>query len=220
MANIPAECTNCGNIFPVDSLDLPGTTTVIIENSRTRCPNCNSMANIFDGQFLVSSNVAEFISGPKATKEALEKLQGIIQQLQNKDITPRAAVEKAIEIDPEFGGVLLRILEIGVPAIGTFAAVIAVYLSISSGNEAKSFQDSMLMEGKKQTKILEQMLSEKAAKPTQKNVDITGDLKPLEIPIPKTKPGKPNQKFYRTRSEIIFWNPSEFRVRIYPGGIE
>ena len=227
MANLPAQCTKCGHVFSFEGINIPGITNVVIENSKTYCPICGSEAKIFDGQFLVSNNVAEFISGPKATKEALEKLNGIVVALLENKITPKTAINQAKKINSDYGKLLGTICAVGVGAVTVFAAILSIYIDIKSiSNEAAdedatlSYRESKLAEGRKQTKLLERILSEKFDKLVEKKVDETGDLKLLEIPIPKSKPRKPNQGFYRTRSEIIFWNPSECRVRIYPGGIE
>jgi hypothetical protein len=141
----PAQCPACGAIFPFRGIGVSesGRATIGIGSDvTTPCPNCGSPhARISEGLYSANSTAIEIISAPQSTHAALEVLKAIAERAAAGKISKDEAINEARRLDPNYGPLLERYYNLGMPAILLLAALLGTYIahrdSVSSSEDMK-----------------------------------------------------------------------------------
>lgn len=83
MANLPAHCEFCGNLFQTPNLisASPGVKVKIkMTGNKVTCPNCGKFASIIDGDYELIGNTIKTIKSSGATIEQLKRLREILER--------------------------------------------------------------------------------------------------------------------------------------------
>lgn len=148
MPTVPGYCSHCDLVFEgVGGIQIENSTNVRITNCRMSCPQCGRPAKLAEGTFNVRGDKFELLSGPPLTADILARLYDIAKRAQSSKITEKEAIREAKELNPVLGTLLERFLTLGLSALGTLLALIAVYMqhqSIELQNESLALQKESL----------------------------------------------------------------------------
>jgi hypothetical protein len=104
MAQIPAFCDDCGNIF-ISSNFIGGDVNVTLENVGISCPRCGSIAKVPNGVYQFIGDTIKILSAPYSSHLKLQKLADILQKVREKEVSAEE-ISKIIETElPEFSSI-------------------------------------------------------------------------------------------------------------------
>lgn len=76
MVQMPAKCTRCDLVFRDNGIVIVNSRNTTLGNNTTRCPRCNGVARIVDGNFDVTPDEEIVVnSAPEWTTEILRQLE-------------------------------------------------------------------------------------------------------------------------------------------------
>jgi hypothetical protein len=145
MPAFPAQCPACGTIFPFYGIGVAEGARARIgigSDVATPCPKCGGAARISEGIFSANSSAIEIISAPQSTYAAVEALKTIAERVVAGKISTGDAITEAKRVVPEYGPLLERYLNLGLPALAVLLQILATYIahrdSVSSSEDMKT----------------------------------------------------------------------------------
>jgi hypothetical protein len=153
--DFPAQCPDCGAIFPVRGAIGVGEgirAKVRIGSdvgTTTSCPKCGKRnARISEGLYSANSSAIEIISAPQSTHAALEALKAIAEQAAAGKISKTDAIERAKELDPRYGPLLERYFNLGMPTLAVLVTLLGIGInhhdSVSSADDMKKLLNAAI----------------------------------------------------------------------------
>jgi hypothetical protein len=100
MINLPANCGNCGLMFPSGYV-FDSCKHISIKSCFVQCPRCRGMAKVVEGIFNIIDDNIEVLSGPQITEKTVEKLNVLLMQAQKGEISPEEIKAKVTNDIPE-----------------------------------------------------------------------------------------------------------------------
>jgi hypothetical protein len=154
MPDFPAQCPDCGTIFPFRGIGVGKKATLKIgigSDVGAICPKCKSpRARVSEGLFSANSTAIEIISAPESTHAALAALKAIAEQ------AAAGKISKTEELDPRYGSLLERYFNLDMPTLAVLISLLGIYInhhdSVSSSDDMKG----LLNAATEQTYILKQ----------------------------------------------------------------
>lgn len=151
MTPLPAYCESCGLHFYCDGLFgvADGAhATLGLDHIAVDCPRCGAFARILDGTYLLSSGVAELLSGPAWSLDRLRQFREQIREMGSADTVAELEERvRALELaDPEAAGVVrsfLRSPELqgAAAAIGTLLGIVGLIITLLTLGAKPSAQE-------------------------------------------------------------------------------
>jgi len=106
-----AVCTKCKLIFEDRGIVIQDSTNVTLSNSYTTCPKCRSRAKYLDGTFNFDSNgIISVLSAPQFTIDILNRIKSILEDVQNKRISPEDFHKEVDALPPVIRSVLKLVI--------------------------------------------------------------------------------------------------------------
>jgi len=106
-----AVCLSCKLIFEDRGIVIQDSTNVTLSNNSTTCPKCGSRAKYLDGTFNFDSNgIISVLSAPQFTIDILNRIKSIVEDVQNRKITPEAFHKEVDALPPVIRSVLKLVI--------------------------------------------------------------------------------------------------------------
>ncbi|RWC17055.1 MAG: hypothetical protein EOS51_18165 [Mesorhizobium sp.] len=102
MADIPAYCPHCGNIFR-SAIQISPKRLKISGHPTETCPRCHGEARTIEGVFDASGDILRMLSGPDITPAILKRFASMLRKAQEEEITEQELITQAEEIKPGLG---------------------------------------------------------------------------------------------------------------------
>lgn len=102
MADIPAFCYNCGNIFP-SGFALSGSAKSWNYGCQSQCPRCGNMAVIADGSYEAAGDALKVIDGSEFTHAVVAAFNDLLHQARAGKLDGEQLEKAASKLDPKLG---------------------------------------------------------------------------------------------------------------------
>lgn len=111
MPHIPAVCDNamCQTIFPSGIVVESAAIAHLSGNRSGPCPRCGSMGTIPDGKYSTVGKALTLLSGPRFSRETMQRLAAILEQAQSEPPQSETVLQQIAEV-PGLGDAVLRLL--------------------------------------------------------------------------------------------------------------
>ena len=150
-----AVCPNCKSIFEARGIVIQNASNVTLSNNTTRCRNCGAKAQYLDGTFNFDSNgIMTVLSAPQFTKDILNRIKTLVEDVQNERITPEEFHEEVDSLPP----VIKSVVELVIPKEpnGFWAMIGAVLIVLNQlvGSDTDKKTDQTSVEAKPQIELI------------------------------------------------------------------
>jgi hypothetical protein len=147
-----AVCIKCKLIFEDRGIVIQDSTNVTISNSSTTCPKCRSRAKYLDGTFNFDSNgIISVLSAPQFTIDILNRIKSIVEDVQNRKISPEDFHKEVDALPPVIRSVLKLIIPKEPSGFWAMIGTLLIVLNQLLGPKAEKTSEQTL--GITETKI-------------------------------------------------------------------
>ena len=150
----PAVCSNCGLRFPVRGIEISDSYGFSFSDVETDCPRCGGRANVVDGTYDFVGDVISAFRAPGVSRQSVATLRDIAEAVKTGETSREQAEAKVAELGAALAGVWKWTNDNG-SALSVLLAIIALYLSITSGWDADEAAEKIQASVEKQTQVVQ-----------------------------------------------------------------
>lgn len=111
LSNVPiySHCNHCGHTFESALANLMGASVrASLSGNRESCPSCGKIARVMEGEFFITPEGTEMLSGPQWTRDMLERIAQQLADVErlasSPDLSDQDAREKIDALLEEIAG--------------------------------------------------------------------------------------------------------------------